>query len=142
VVDTAPPRAALRAARAHAGERLAALHAEFAAIIAASEGANGDDEHDPEGATVAFERSRVAALCASARRQCDLLDRALARLDAGEYGRCARCRAPIGAERLRAVPTTEVCLACAASDAAALSRTRPLGPRAARIRRGDSRDPR
>jgi RNA polymerase-binding transcription factor DksA len=35
---------------------------------------------------------------------------ALARLDAGTYGRCASCDAPIPDERLEAVPATRFCL--------------------------------
>lgn len=38
---------------------------------------------------------------------------ALRRLDAGTYGRCARCGEPIGAARLAAIPSTTTCVACA-----------------------------
>jgi RNA polymerase-binding transcription factor DksA len=38
---------------------------------------------------------------------------ALARLDAGTYGRCERCGEPISAARLKALPYTPVCIGCA-----------------------------
>ena len=39
--------------------RLASLTDNFNAVVAASRDTNADDEHDPEGATIAFERSQV-----------------------------------------------------------------------------------
>ena len=39
-----------------------ALTREFDEVVAASRSSNADDEHDPEGATIAFERQQVAAL--------------------------------------------------------------------------------
>lgn len=38
---------------------------------------------------------------------------ALARLEAGSYGRCERCGEPIDARRLRAMPTATACIDCA-----------------------------
>ena len=60
-------------------------------LVEASEGSNADDEHDPEGATIAFERSQVDALARQAREHLREIDAALARLDAGDYGTCERC---------------------------------------------------
>ena len=34
------------------------LTREFEQVVAASESSNADDEHDPEGATIAFERQQ------------------------------------------------------------------------------------
>ena len=78
-----------------------------------SAGGGGDDEHDPEGSTVAFERARVATVVADAQDRLAAVERALARLAAGDYRRCARCGAPIGEERLAARPTTDRCVRCA-----------------------------
>ena len=49
--------------------RIAELDREFAGIVAsaAMSSSGGDDEHDPEGATVAYERQHVAALLDQAR---------------------------------------------------------------------------
>jgi RNA polymerase-binding transcription factor DksA len=41
------------------------------------------------------------------------IDAALARLDAGTYGTCARCRRPIPAGRLLARPRSTTCVTCA-----------------------------
>jgi DnaK suppressor protein len=38
---------------------------------------------------------------------------ALRRIDAGTYGRCARCGHPIGAARLVALPSATTCVTCA-----------------------------
>ena len=55
-------RAALAAAQERALARLASLEREFGGIVAAARDVGTDDEHDPEGATLAFERQHVAAL--------------------------------------------------------------------------------
>ena len=90
--------------------RLSDDHADF---VAASEGSNADDEHDPEGATIAFERSQVATLARQARDHLAQVDAALARVEAGTYGTCTGCGQPISAERLEVRPTAEKCVACA-----------------------------
>lgn len=106
------PRAALDEERRETLARLAALTGDFAAIVEASEGSNADDEHDPEGSTIAFERSQVDALVRQARAHLDEIDAALDRLEAGRYGTCARCGRTIAAGRLEARPTARTCVAC------------------------------
>src|SRR6185295_1694144 len=61
-----PERDPLLAGRARARERVAALEREFAALAEAASAAGTDDEHDPEGATLAFERQHAAALLEAA----------------------------------------------------------------------------
>ena len=61
-------------------QQVAALTAEFDAIVESSELVSTDDEHDPDGSTVAFERQMVAGLLREARIQRDELDAALARI--------------------------------------------------------------
>ena len=80
-----------------------------------------DDEHDPEGSTVGFERALVLDLLGQADADLAALDAAMERLDAGAYGACEGCGGPIGAERLAAHPTTTQCVACAQESAAATS---------------------
>ena len=96
--------------------QIADLEREFSAIVAsAADGsAGGDDEHDPEGATVAFERQHVAALLDRARAHLEAIDAALRKVDAGTYQVCDRCGRPIGAERLAARPAALTCVRCAA----------------------------
>jgi DnaK suppressor protein len=92
--------------------RLAALSGDHAGIIAASRDSNADDEHDPEGATIAFERSQVASLARQAEEHLAEVDAALARLEAGTYGTCERCGRPIEAARLDARPTARTHVTC------------------------------
>jgi DnaK suppressor protein len=111
----ADPRELLLAERARAGQRVAALEREFAGLAEAASAGGTDDEHDPEGATLAFERQHTAALLEQARDQVAAEDAALTRLAAGRYGRCARCGRPIGADRLAARPAALLCIGCAAA---------------------------
>jgi RNA polymerase-binding transcription factor DksA len=101
--------------RAATRERLAALIATFDDIVRSADSANVDDEHDPEGATIAFERAQISSLVANAQRHLDELDAATARMDAGTYGRCGKCGRPIAAERLAILPATGLCVECAGS---------------------------
>ena len=107
------PRELLLAERADALRRVAALEREFAGIAEAASAGGTDDEHDPEGATLAFERQHTAALLDQAREQLTAIDAALGRLEAGRYGRCDRCGQPIGADRLAARPAALTCVRCA-----------------------------
>jgi RNA polymerase-binding transcription factor DksA len=105
--------AALTRARAETLAQIDALTREFDGVVAASAASNADDEHDPEGATIAFERQQVAALLDQARRRLADVDDALARAAAGDYGRCAECGREIAAERLAARPQARTCIDCA-----------------------------
>jgi RNA polymerase-binding transcription factor DksA len=106
-------REVLRRARAGTEAQIASLSRDLDGVIEASVSSNADDEHDPEGATIAFERAQVAALLAGAQRRLADLGAALERLDAGTYGRCERCGRPIPAERLAVRPSARTCVACA-----------------------------
>ena len=103
------------AEQARAGQRVAALEREFAGLAEAASSAGTDDEHDPEGATLAFERQHAAALLQAAREQVAAIDAALQRLAAGRYGVCERCGRPIGEGRLAARPAAPTCIQCAGS---------------------------
>ena len=108
-------RSRLERERQKTVDRLANLTDDFDKIVAASRDSNADDEHDPEGSTIAFERSQVGALAEQARRHLTEIDAAVARLAAGSYETCERCGRPISAERLRARPVARTCTACAAA---------------------------
>ena len=112
---TWPSDARGRLARDREGtlERLAGLERERDGIVEASESANSDDEHDPEGATIAFEREHTASLLSQARQHLDEIEAALRRLDEGSYGTCVSCGQPITAERLGARPAASTCITCA-----------------------------
>ena len=111
-------RERIAAERERTRARIAALARERDDIIAAARDANTDDEHDPEGATIAFERAQTTDLLRSARTHLVELDAAATRLDTGTAGTCERCQRPIPHERLLARPTTRRCVACAAATPA------------------------
>ncbi|HKC26571.1 MAG TPA: TraR/DksA C4-type zinc finger protein [Jatrophihabitans sp.] len=113
-MDESSTRDLLTAERDATRARLAALSAEVDGVVSAAAGSNIDDEHDPEGATLAFEREQLAALREQARQHLDELELALQRLAAGRYGVCETCGAPIGEERLAARPFARQCVSCAA----------------------------
>ena len=104
----------LASALADAQRSVRDLERSHADVVAAAVDANADDEHDPEGATIAFEREQVAALLAQARRRVEELGAALERSRAGAYGRCESCGLPIGDARLEARPAARTCISCAA----------------------------
>jgi RNA polymerase-binding transcription factor DksA len=105
-------RARLELERRVTLDRLAALRADFGGIVEASRDSNADDEHDPEGATIAFERSQVGALAQQAVRQLEEVDAALERLRLGVYGLCERCGRQIPDERLEVRPVARTCVSC------------------------------
>ena len=107
----------LAAERANSLARLDGLQREFDAIIE-SGSAGIDDELDPEGATIAFERQHVAALISQVRQHLAQVDAAMLRLAEGSYGTCVGCGQQIGAARLAARPATSTCLSCASKRSA------------------------
>ena len=110
--EQADTSVALAAARERARARLASLEREFGGIVDAARDAGTDDEHDPEGATLAFERQHVAALADAAREDLAEIEAALARLADGSYGICQVCGARISAGRLAARPAARACVGC------------------------------
>lgn len=120
--------------RQRTARRIEAHERGFADIVTASADAVRDDEHDPEGHTIAFERAQVAALLDAARAELAALDRAEQRLGEPDAGACARCGAPIGYERLLARPAATSCVECARGEPRMRARQpvepEPTGPRA------------
>jgi RNA polymerase-binding transcription factor DksA len=108
-----PTRDELERLRDEARAEVGTLEGDLQALFEASVSSNADDEHDPEGSTIAFERAQLTAVLAAARqRRTDLTD-AIARLDGGRYGVCDSCGEPIPAARLTARPASRTCVGCA-----------------------------
>jgi DnaK suppressor protein len=95
--------------------RLASLTGDYDAVVAASLDTNADDEHDPEGTTIAFERSQIRSLVRQVRHHLTEVDAALERVEAGSYGLCERCGQAIGDARLDALPAARTCIRCASA---------------------------
>ena len=112
--DLQAVRSAVVTEIAHLDDQIAALTRSFDDIVEAARSSNNDDEHDPDGATVAFERAQVSALLMQAERDRKALADSLERLDAGDdFGVCERCGNTIGTERLLALPWARRCVTCA-----------------------------
>jgi RNA polymerase-binding transcription factor DksA len=111
--DEAAVRKLLGEEREETLARIRSIQEDFDAIVTASHHANADDEHDPEGSTIAYERAQVAALLAAAELHLSDLECALARLSDRQYWLCERCHAPISADRLAALPAGRTCFECA-----------------------------
>ena len=103
----------IAAARADVVSRSASLTAQVAGLAEQQALTTHDDEHDPEGVTIAFERAQLLGLLAGAQEEIAALDRAASRLVAGTYGRCLTCGSAIPDPRLEALPGVETCLGCA-----------------------------
>lgn len=89
---------------------LPALRADIASANSARQDSNVDDEHDPEGSTIAFELSQASALLKQSSAGLDQVEAALARIAAGTYGICAVCGEAIAEGRLEARPWTPFCI--------------------------------
>lgn len=107
-------RSALERLRDQTRSEITTLDADLHALFEASRDDNADDEHDPEGATIAYERAQLTAVLEAARAQLSAVDDALSRLDAGTYGLCESCGEPIAPERLEIRPFATMCVVCAA----------------------------
>ncbi len=102
-------RALLEAVRAD-------LNAREQAIRAGSEMPTGGisfGKRVGEGTSIAIERFADVAIHDQILAQIALVDRAMARLDDGEYGICQVCGEPIPEARLEVIPWAETCVACA-----------------------------
>lgn len=107
------PRVLLEAERVAATDAVAVLQRDLARVVAASRDVATDDEHDPEGQTIGFERAQLRALIRQAEDRVRGVDHALSRLDDGTFGTCERCNAAIAADRLAVRPTAATCIDCA-----------------------------
>jgi RNA polymerase-binding transcription factor DksA len=113
LVDADALRATLEAERATTLAQRDQLRRDLDDVIAAQADVATDDEHDPEGATIAYERSRLQALADQADIHLGDITAALAKLGAGTYGSCEECGGAINVERLEARPAVRTCIACA-----------------------------
>ena len=111
--DVAGPRSQLLSDLAHSEAELSRLERDHATLINASESSNADDEHDPEGATIAFEREQLVSIMTRVRRTVADQRQALSDLAEGRYGICADCAEPIDPARLEARPQARLCITCA-----------------------------
>ena len=98
--------------------RLVSMTADLESLFAASADSNADDEHDPEGQTIAYERSQLSAMVQVAHEHLARIEAATVRLRSGTYGLCEVCGRPIPAGRLEARPTARTCVEHASATGA------------------------
>ena len=80
-------------------------------------------EHDAdEGDPDIYEREKLLAVIRTLEDKMESLDYAMKALDNGQYGICERCGSEIGAERLKAMPGTTLCVKCKAATEKILKR--------------------
>lgn len=112
-MDESRVRAALGRERAATLAQREQMRRDLDDVIEAAADVATDDEHDPEGATIAYERSRTTALIEQADAHLGEIALALERVEAGAYGTCTNCGGPVAPERLDARPVVRTCIACA-----------------------------
>jgi DnaK suppressor protein len=106
-------RAAIDDERRRTARHVESLQRSFTDIVEAADSTSTDDEHDPEGATIAYERSQVTALLHKSTEKLAALDEALRHIDAGGAMRCEVCGTAIVLERLLTLPHVRTCVNCA-----------------------------
>ena len=65
-----------------------------------------------DSAHAAAERARTLSVMKALRANLRWVDRAITKMDLGTYGICELCGAPIGLERLEALPWAILCIDC------------------------------
>ncbi|MFE4196771.1 TraR/DksA family transcriptional regulator [Paenarthrobacter sp. NPDC056912] len=110
MVDVGRFRGLLEEERDRKLELVESLQSDIRSVNLARQDSNVDDEHDPEGSTIAFELSQASALLDQSRAGLEQINAALERIAAGGYGRCEICAAAIPEGRLEARPWTPFCV--------------------------------
>ena len=100
--------AVVEAEQERTARQVASLEAIVAAIVEGSELTSTDDEHDPEGATIAYERAQASALLRQARADGDALVVTRRQLEQGRQVVCSVCGRDIDLERVAALPIFSV----------------------------------
>lgn len=106
----------IRQARAEAAGLAESLKRQWDGVVEAAASTGNDDEHDPEGPTIAYEREQLRAMRERVRGELADLHRAAQRLGDGVYWTCEGCAGPIAPARLSARPTARTCIDCASPD--------------------------
>ncbi len=100
-------------------ERARLLELRSQAEIAGSEDASqqeslsdlsSTDQHPADQGTETFEREQSLSLLEQLDAQLADIDRAMRRIESGDYGKCEACGRPIGDERLDARPAARYCV--------------------------------
>jgi DnaK suppressor protein len=110
-LDLGEIRKALQGRRDHTSERVSLL-----ARRPELGSAQGFGKRIGDGTTEAISRLTDIGVGQSLESTLARIERALSKLDEGNYGACDVCGKPIGRARLQAMPDSVMCLNCAASE--------------------------
>ena len=99
--------------RAHLEEERTRLREQLAQYGYGDPNSLSFDEGFADSGQVTAERGEVDALAGTLLETLQETEDALAKFDAGTYGRCESCGEPIGEARLEAMPAARLCMSCA-----------------------------
>jgi DnaK suppressor protein len=109
-------KAVLEDERARLEAEVAEIDSEERDTLSEASGENAYRDHMADQGSATFERELDMTLEENVRELLKDVRGALARIEAGTYGRCERCSAQIPVERMEAVPTASLCITCKSAD--------------------------
>ena len=105
-------RTALVADRDRLAEDLADLEKAGQEALSDMSGENNYRDHMADQGTATFSKELDMTLEENVRELLGQVDRAIGRIDAGEYGVCTSCGKNIDVSRLNAMPAADMCIPC------------------------------
>lgn len=109
-------RDALECERVRLEEEIAEMEREGQETLSEASGENNYRDHMADQGSATFARELDMSLEENAREGLAAVLGALARIDSGLYGACARCGESINPERLQAMPTATLCISCKSAE--------------------------
>lgn len=110
--DLSELKVRLEAERARLAHEVAGLERDSATNLSDTSGENNYRDHMADQGTATFGKELDMSLEDNARDLLAQIDRALARVDSGDFGTCVRCGEVIGTDRLHAMPAVDLCISC------------------------------
>ncbi len=98
--------------RKRVADAISYLHEENSRTIEDATEEETFDNHIADAATITLSREIDTTLEENSEHVLKAIDQALARIDEGTFGLCARCGKPIAEERLEAIPYATKCIEC------------------------------
>ena len=102
--------------RARLGEERDRISEQLRELGHGPSGSLSFDEGFADSSQVTAERGEIEALTSSLAETLKEIEDALAKIDAGTYGRCESCGGEIAEARLDAMPAARLCISCASSS--------------------------
>jgi DnaK suppressor protein len=109
-------RTTLVADRGRLAEDLADLEQAGHEALSDMSGENNYRDHMADQGTATFSKELDMSLEENVRELLGQVDRAIERIDAGQYGTCTSCRKKIDVSRLKALPAADMCIRCKEAD--------------------------